>query len=296
MRVACLIVNYNDYATVESLLNEIADYKCFKKVLVVDNCSTNDSYDLLKKKENKLISVIKTNKNGGYGYGNNFGIKWLTDNNLTDKILICNPDVHFDEKTIVKLCEESEKYTSTVASCLISDIKGRTNYRCAWKVPTAFQYVFSRGIIMNFMIKSAKNMMYSKKYLMKNKVCEVDCVSGSMLLVDAKKMLKYGMYDEEMFLYCEETTLGTKLKTAGEKTILVTDVSYIHEHAVSVKRSMGTSYKGFMKIQSIWTKSKLLYLKKYKNMGHICLSLVKVYLLLTSIEALLINRLASAIK
>ncbi len=37
---------------------------------------------------------------------------------------------------------------------------------------------------------------------------DVDGVSGSMFMMNAKEMLKHGMYDENIFLYCEEISLA----------------------------------------------------------------------------------------
>ena len=48
-RCCCLILNYNDSDNVQRMLNKIYSYDSFDKILVVDNCSTDDSYEKLQK-------------------------------------------------------------------------------------------------------------------------------------------------------------------------------------------------------------------------------------------------------
>ncbi len=64
-------------ATIESLLN--LDYKGLKKIIVVDDCSTDNSFNIIKKYADKYPKVIalKTPKNTGKAAGSkNFGAKF----------------------------------------------------------------------------------------------------------------------------------------------------------------------------------------------------------------------------
>ena len=62
-------------------------------------------------------------------------------------------------------------------------------------------------------------------------------------MVDTAKMLQYGMYDENIFLFGEETTIGCKFKKAGLKTILLLQDSFLHLHGVSINKSIGSQVK-----------------------------------------------------
>ena len=61
MKVAYLIINYNDYETTKKLIDNIKNYKILDTILVVDNCSTDDSYEKISKI--KKIDIIKTLSN-----------------------------------------------------------------------------------------------------------------------------------------------------------------------------------------------------------------------------------------
>ena len=79
----------------KSISKEIQFMNSIDKIVVVDNCSTDNSYVQLKEFENEKIHVVQSEKNGGYGYGNNIGIDYLK--NLVDYIIVANPDVVFKE-------------------------------------------------------------------------------------------------------------------------------------------------------------------------------------------------------
>ena len=52
---AIIILNYNDSQTVIDYVNLIKDYKSIDKILIVDNCSTDNSYEILKELETNNI-------------------------------------------------------------------------------------------------------------------------------------------------------------------------------------------------------------------------------------------------
>lgn len=71
-----IILMDNDSDSTIDLLENIKDYQSLEKIVVVDNCSTNDSYEIVKKYENEHIHVIKTQANDGIAKGNNLGSEY----------------------------------------------------------------------------------------------------------------------------------------------------------------------------------------------------------------------------
>ena len=58
MKNVMVILNYNDYNTTSDYLELIGNYKCLDYIIVVDNNSTDNSYQKLLKYNNKKIKVI----------------------------------------------------------------------------------------------------------------------------------------------------------------------------------------------------------------------------------------------
>ena len=53
MKLGMCIVNYNDYETTKTLIDNVKNYKCLDKIVIVDNKSTDDSLFKLRNLENK---------------------------------------------------------------------------------------------------------------------------------------------------------------------------------------------------------------------------------------------------
>ena len=80
--LSIIIPCYNEGKTIggviESLLN--SDYKELKKIIVVDDCSTDDSYKIIKEYEKKydIVKAVRTPKNTGKASGSkNYGTKFV---------------------------------------------------------------------------------------------------------------------------------------------------------------------------------------------------------------------------
>lgn len=257
--VDVLTLNYNDADTTIDFIIRVKEYDVINRILVVDNCSTDDSYKKLKAYENDKIQVIRSSHNGGYGSGNNFGIRYLWGKYHTQHILLSNPDVIVDEKTICEMerfLKNNPDYA--IAAPVMCDPKMNRQSDTAFRIPSCGEYILSLGM---FFSKYIRLFYYKNIDNVKSDFMQVGAVSGSMFMMDTEKMIKYGMYDEKLFLYCEETVLGLKLKKAGYKTALLTRLNFIHNHSVSISKSFDTKQKR----HSLLIKSKLYVIKNHYN-------------------------------
>ena len=254
-RCCCLILNYNDSETTNKLINYIHDYQNVDEILVVDNCSTDNSVQNLKNIESDKVHIISCLHNGGYGAGNNYGVKYAHMELNCDYVIISNPDVLFSEHLIGKVIAAMEENLDCAAIAAIQyNIENKKINDVAWKIPSAFRYAFTFSRIGT---KFARTM-YEPEYYSDSIVC-VDCVPGAMLTVDAKKFIEIQGYDERMFLYCEEDTLGYKIRKSGYKTLLLSDEQYIHEHSVSINKSISS----IIEQQKMVCQSKLFFMEEY---------------------------------
>ena len=104
--VSIIIVNYNAgkllLNCVESVFSSNNENY---EVIVVDNCSSDNSHLECKTKFNK-IKLIKNSENLGYCEGNNIGIRNASGNYL----LILNPDTIVESDLIEKFLDASKNY------------------------------------------------------------------------------------------------------------------------------------------------------------------------------------------
>lgn len=256
--VDVLVLNFNDAVTTTSFVQSVKDYSCVRKILVVDNHSKDNSLELLKALENEKIIVVDSGKNGGYGFGNNFGVHYLYDNYNSEHILVCNPDVAIAEDFISRLSEYLKNNSEYAVVAPMMNIPGK-GAGCS---------VFKDAKILSFIM--AVEQFFSKKYsplyldVSKMKDCrnvDVFSVAGSLFMIDAKKFLDIGGYDEQIFLYFEEFILGKKCKSKNYKIALLPDLSFLHNHSVSISKS----YKSVLKRQRIYLRSYRYVVKHYFN-------------------------------
>ena len=257
MKTGCVILNYNDADHVLALTNEIRDYSAIDEIILVDNCSTDCSMEVLKTLESERIHVCCTDRNGGYGYGNNFGVKYAVQVCGCDYVLIVNPDVSFENDLVERLKDTllSDPQIG-VAAAIQRDRNGREILHSAWSIPTVWQYIFSVETLCR---RWAETFYVSLDRLHSADVVEADCVAASLLMVSAGAFMQCGGYDEEIFLYCEETTLGCKMKSHGFRTVVCSTVSYLHLHGVTIQKSVSSAVKR----KQLLLKSHRLVLKRY---------------------------------
>lgn len=261
--ISCIILNYNDAGTTKGLVERLREYHIIDSIVIVDNCSTDDSVKILKELKGEKVHFIHTRRNGGYGYGNNQGILYAVSRLHATHVLIANPDVEVSESCIIAMEQAFSKYDRlAVAAALTEDPQGLVQ-PSGWRLHGLFGDLLDTGLITRRLFRRVLN--YSLNHFKGRSHAFVDAVPGSLLLADAKAFMKCGLYDEEVFLYYEEKILGYKLKKKGYRTVLLLDEHYIHHHSVSISKNIAS----IRKKQEILHKSKLHYYKKYLRINPI---------------------------
>lgn len=273
LKISCIILNYNDAPSTINLLECIKEYRILDFIVIVDNCSTDDSWEKLLCYKNEKIHVIRSKKNGGYGAGNNAGLRYSSEILKADYSIIANPDVLFDEKCIEKFLQTFQDDPSVA----VVSAKQSNSPDCAWKNCSTMQYIMATSLFFEVWLKIRS---YPLKYFKGKEFVPVFAVPGSLLMVDVAKMMQYGMYDEEFFLYYEEPVLAQKFAEAGLKTILRLDCSYVHNHHISISKT----YRRWSQQHAVLLKSAELFLRKYKKANALQMMFAKMWFAYTKFE------------
>ncbi|MBQ7795275.1 MAG: glycosyltransferase family 2 protein [Lachnospiraceae bacterium] len=278
MKINCVILNYNDADTVLGLVGEIRGYQAIDRIVIVDNASTDDSWEKLQALAAEKVDVLRSEKNGGYGSGNNLGIRHAVNVNEADHVLIANPDVKFSEDCVKALSGVLKRHPELAVAAALMEDETFGDAKNGWKLHGFWGELFAMGPISRRVFKKWLN--YPASHFEGKKAAYVDAVHGSMLMVDGRKFLEAGGYDEGIFLYQEETVLASRFKKLGFKTVLLLNQKYRHEHSVSISKS----FQGQIDRQKLRNTSVLYYLENYLAISPVKQGIAKLWFALILLE------------
>lgn len=263
MKAVCVALNYNDAKTTEGLVQRIRGYGCFAHIVIVDNASTDNSWERLLMLQDHKVCVIRAGENGGYGAGNNLGVRYAVKKYGASHVLLCNPDVRFSEDCVERMMGIFQRHsdvgvvTARMEDAVYGDIKN------GWPLRCFFGELLAMGPVSRRVFSSLIN--YPDSYFDGKMGVYVDVVHGSLLMVEANAFRKCKGYDEGIFLYQEEAVLGQRMKRSGYRTVLILDQEYQHEHGASI----GKSVKSAVDRQKLREDSVMFYFRKYLHIGRI---------------------------
>ncbi len=258
-KIGVIILNYNDSETTKKLCASIREYDSIDHIAVVDNCSSDDSFALLQSLSDAKIDVMQSDKNGGYSYGNNFGAFFLIENYHIDVLLIANPDVEFSEAFLIQVVRDMGTYHVQAASGYM-------------KMPAHAKYPIMNKKINTFAREALECTVLLKRFfpfrgelVMPNTGIQfVEWLPGSLFAIDARVYQEFHGLDDRVFLFYEEQMLGKKFLDVGYKMLVDTDISYFHNHSVSIKKSM----KRYAQVRQLY-KSKYIFYSEYVHVSFV---------------------------
>ena len=272
MTVSIIILNYNDYKLTAQYVESILDYSIIDRIIVVDNCSTDDSYLHLCKLRSDKVDVITSEKNNGYAYGNNTGVKYLCDKYGAEGIVIfSNPDITVSEESIIKIVSSFNRFDDQFAATgEINSLSGERINLFTWKLPTKAVLFVENSIVLRNILRVLFH--FSRRYSDLDKInhdnyYSGEAIPGCFFAVDLKRFLEVGMFCEKTFLYYEEEILFYNAAKYNYSVHVIKDAPIIHAEGATTKKNI----KSWRKCERILEDSCVIYMQECLNAkGFIC--------------------------
>jgi GT2 family glycosyltransferase len=216
-----VIVNYRTAPLVVDCLSSLSEQVLSlpgTQVVIVDNASGDGSSEAISEAISAngwshWASLIASEKNGGFSFGNNLAIRSaLKSENPPSYFLLLNPDTQVRPRALQALLEFMERCPNAgIAGSSFEDDEGQP-WPFAFRFPSIFSewdYGFRLGVLSKLLSR------WTVSRTMGDEEAEVDWLSGACLMIRRQVFESVGLMDEEYFLYYEETDFCLQAKRAG---------------------------------------------------------------------------------
>ena len=233
-KVAIIIINWNSFDFTNDCLNSLSeiDYKD-AEVVLVDNCSTDDSLARLKATYPDL-HYVENDDNLGFSEGNNSGITYALEKGF-EYLLLLNNDTFVEPDFLSKMMEVLE------ADAMVGAVQPKIYYNHDRQLIWSAGGKFSNAITHSWMIGYNKNDTGSY-----DERREVDWITGCAFLVRSSVVRKVGGLSDLFFYGCyDDVDWSLRIRKAGYQ-LLYCPESVVY-HAVAASASGANSKEGVLK-------------------------------------------------
>ena len=253
-KVAIVIVNWNTYMLTRSCIVSLNKcvYKNFE-IFLVDNNSSDDSVEKLKK-EFKDLHFILNNENTGFCKANNQAIKKILSENSYNFIMLLNSDTEVSPFFIKPLIDtfKSNKKIGAVQPLILNWSDKST----IWK--------YEGDINRTFGITSHRNK--NKIFLDEKMKSYTEWASGCCIFTTPSIFKEVGLFDEIFFAYYEDVDWSIRLKKQNY-LIALSKLSEVYHHESGSSKSLKKQNEGYLSPKSHYYnfRNHIILLRKHKS-------------------------------
>lgn len=240
MKVVVSIVNYNTLELTKNCLESILqkNWKNNLEIWLVDNASKDGSAPFFKNNFPQ-IHLIVNKENMGFGRAHNLVFQKAKG----DFFLVLNSDTLIGDGAIDEMVSFVQENECDLASCKILGFEGKLQPN-GGDLPMGmalFSWLF------NLEILGAKKNFHRNEKSYYEMSREVGWISGNFILISQKALKKLRGFDENYFMYFEDTEICFRAKKAGLKIMINPGVSIKHLSGGSWESPRLNQWRGELK-------------------------------------------------
>lgn len=215
--------------TVDSLAVELEEQPGLRVVIVDNTCG--DDAKVLEQASNERnwknwVKIVTSSRNGGFSYGNNLAIRpALKADNPPEYIWLLNPDTQVRPGASSALVSflEGNKEVGIAGSCLINE--DGNEWRYAFRFPSIVSDI-EQALQFGPFTRLVKNRVVAQE--MGETPSKVDWLPGASMMIRLEVFKSAGIFDEDYFLYYEETDFCLNAMLAGWSSWYVPSSKVLH--------------------------------------------------------------------
>jgi len=264
--VSIIIVNYNSPHLIQKCIETIFEFikSIDFEVIIVDNLSSNENLDEIKKRY-KNITVVRLAQNLGFGWANNIGISFCKYEN----IFFLNSDTELINHTIDDMFRyffNMDGHNIISPSLKWPDQRFQNSYCRSITTLNFWMYTSLASIAKHLSSFNSKLKYHKYDFKPFKEITRVDIVYATAIMVKKADFLTIGGFDTSYFMYFEDIDFVQKFSKLLKGKI------YIYPNATLIHHGQGSSNGSkLLKVNGPFFKS--LYKFGYKHFQFIPITL-----------------------
>ena len=210
-----VVVTYNSARYVQKCLDSLVREIERSQVCVVDNASEDETRKAVS--DYRDIFLLKNEKNIGFSRAVNMGVQhWLTQG--AEKILVLNADTALERGSIEEMEATLDRHPKAmIVQPLLTLMKSPQKVNTWGNVHKGFGLVSLGG--------------YRQSIPTDLRDRPIEFASGACMLIRSKAFKKFGYFDEQYFLYFEDSEFSQRVRRGGGEIWLSARARVQHDHA-----------------------------------------------------------------
>lgn len=204
MKIFAVIVTFNAMKWIEKTLRCIGESSVPMEVVIVDNASSDDTVKWLS--EHSKATIIRSERNLGFGAANNIGMKYALEKGATHALLV-NQDAYIAPDMLERLLEcENERFEKGLPKAILSPVHFNGDHS---------------AIDQNFE-KNSYRKDVSEPY-------ETRFVNAALWLLPSALIEKVGFFSPAFFHYGEDENYCNRVRFEGFGIVVVPGAEVCHD-------------------------------------------------------------------
>jgi len=231
--LSVVVVTYNGLPWVERCLESVRGHE----TIVVDHGSTDGTLELVRERFPEARLIEQENK--GLGGGSNAGMRVASG----DYFLLLNSDAWALGDAVERLAAFAERHPDAAVigprlrnpdGSLQRSVRG---FPTLWRLAT--EYFFLRKLAPR---SRALNAFYGAGFA-HDEVREAEFLLGACLLVRREAADTVGLFDEDFFMFSEETDWCYRFRRAGWKILFTPEAEFVHVGGATTRQNWGPMFR-----------------------------------------------------
>jgi GT2 family glycosyltransferase len=231
--VSVVVVTFNALPWIERALESVRGHE----TIVVDHGSTDGTLELVRERFPEARLIEQENK--GLGAGSNAGMRVASG----AYFLLLNSDAWALDDAVERLAAFADEHPEAAVvgprllnpdGSLQPSVRG---FPSVWRLAT--EYLFLRKLAPR---SRALNSFYGAGFD-HDEVREAEFLMGACLLVRREAADTVGLFDEDFFMFSEETDWCYRFRQAGWQVLFTPEAEFVHVGGATTKKSWGPMFR-----------------------------------------------------